>query len=158
MSVAPGPEEIYERAKEEGQRRLSMSMLEQTSTAFIAGVTAELDALVVLAATVAGLLILVLGGFAAEHAASSTAGGRSSGCGPESCSQRSPPPSSHARLYCGGCRVIARSTKAIPLSDRPDRRFAHRSQASRVRVWSEEGVALVEDPGNVSPPPRGPGS
>lgn len=39
MSVAPGPEEIYERAKEEGRRRLSMPMLEQMSTAFIAGVT-----------------------------------------------------------------------------------------------------------------------
>lgn len=39
MNVAPGPEEIFERAKEEGRRRLSMPMLEQTSTAFIAGVT-----------------------------------------------------------------------------------------------------------------------
>ena len=39
MSVAPDPEDIFQRAKDEGRRRLSMPMLEQTSTAFIAGVT-----------------------------------------------------------------------------------------------------------------------
>jgi formate/nitrite transporter FocA (FNT family) len=39
MAVAPSPAEIYDRAKEEGHRRLSMSALEMTSTAFIAGVT-----------------------------------------------------------------------------------------------------------------------
>ncbi|KGM09603.1 formate/nitrite transporter family protein [Cellulomonas carbonis] len=39
MSVAPSPEEIYERAEKEGERRLSMSLLETVSTAFIAGVT-----------------------------------------------------------------------------------------------------------------------
>jgi formate/nitrite transporter FocA (FNT family) len=39
MPVAPEPETIYERAEAEGRRRLSMPPLEQTSTAFIAGVT-----------------------------------------------------------------------------------------------------------------------
>lgn len=39
MSVAPGPVQIYERAEEEGRRRMAMPLLEQTSTAFIAGVT-----------------------------------------------------------------------------------------------------------------------
>lgn len=39
MAVAPSPDEIYERAEEEGRRRLGMSALEQLSTAFIAGVT-----------------------------------------------------------------------------------------------------------------------
>lgn len=39
MSVAPTPAEIYERAEQEGRRRLLMSSLEQVSTAFIAGVT-----------------------------------------------------------------------------------------------------------------------
>ena len=39
MSVAPSPEEIYEAAEREGERRLSMSVLDQVSTAFIAGVT-----------------------------------------------------------------------------------------------------------------------
>jgi formate/nitrite transporter FocA (FNT family) len=39
MSVAPTPEEVYERAKSEGRRRLSMSLLGQVSTGFIAGVT-----------------------------------------------------------------------------------------------------------------------
>lgn len=39
MPVAPGPNEIYERSKEEGQRRLSMPPLMQASTGFIAGVT-----------------------------------------------------------------------------------------------------------------------
>lgn len=39
MSVAPSPEDVYERAKEEGRRRLSMPLLEQVATGFIAGVT-----------------------------------------------------------------------------------------------------------------------
>lgn len=39
MAVAPDPSQIYERAEAEGRRRLSMSLLEQTTTAFIAGVT-----------------------------------------------------------------------------------------------------------------------
>lgn len=39
MAVAPSPEEIFDRAEEEGHRRLSMPPLEQISTAFIAGVT-----------------------------------------------------------------------------------------------------------------------
>jgi formate/nitrite transporter FocA (FNT family) len=38
-AVAPSPEDIYERAKQEGHRRLSMSFLDMVSTAFIAGVT-----------------------------------------------------------------------------------------------------------------------
>ena len=39
MPVAPSPEEVYDRAKHEGQRRLSMPLLEQVATGFIAGVT-----------------------------------------------------------------------------------------------------------------------
>ena len=39
MSVAPSPEAVYDRAKEEGRRRLSMPLLEQVATGFIAGVT-----------------------------------------------------------------------------------------------------------------------
>lgn len=39
MSVAPTPEAVYDRAKEEGRRRLSMPLLEQAATGFIAGVT-----------------------------------------------------------------------------------------------------------------------
>ena len=39
MPVAPSPAEIYGRAVEEGQRRLSMPPLEQVATGFIAGVT-----------------------------------------------------------------------------------------------------------------------
>ncbi|OMQ16651.1 transport [Modestobacter sp. VKM Ac-2676] len=39
MAVAPSPDEIYERAKHEGHRRLSMSPLEKVATAFVAGVT-----------------------------------------------------------------------------------------------------------------------
>ena len=39
MSAAPTPEAIYERAEEEGRRRLSMPLLEQIATGFIAGVT-----------------------------------------------------------------------------------------------------------------------
>jgi formate-nitrite transporter family protein len=39
MSAAPTPEVIYERAEEEGRRRLSMPLLEQVATGFIAGVT-----------------------------------------------------------------------------------------------------------------------
>jgi len=39
MSVAPTPERVYERAVEEGRRRLSMPLLEQIATGFIAGVT-----------------------------------------------------------------------------------------------------------------------
>ncbi len=39
MSVAPTPQEIYEAAEKEGERRLCMPPLEQLSTAFIAGVT-----------------------------------------------------------------------------------------------------------------------
>ena len=39
MAVAPSPQEIYRRAEVEGERRLSMSLLEKVSTAFIAGVT-----------------------------------------------------------------------------------------------------------------------
>lgn len=39
MAVAPSLEEIYDRAKLEGRRRLSMPVLEKVSTGFIAGVT-----------------------------------------------------------------------------------------------------------------------
>jgi formate/nitrite transporter FocA (FNT family) len=39
VAVAPSPDEIYERAEQEGHRRLFMPALEQVSTAFIAGVT-----------------------------------------------------------------------------------------------------------------------
>lgn len=39
MPNAPSPEEIYERAKSEGRRRLDMPALEQVATGFIAGVT-----------------------------------------------------------------------------------------------------------------------
>lgn len=39
MPIAPSPDEIYARAKEEGERRLSMPPLMQASTGFIAGVT-----------------------------------------------------------------------------------------------------------------------
>ena len=39
MSVAPDPDQIYERATAEGRRRLSISTLDQVSTGFIAGVT-----------------------------------------------------------------------------------------------------------------------
>ena len=39
MAVAPSPETVYDRAKEEGRRRLSMPLLEQVATGFIAGVT-----------------------------------------------------------------------------------------------------------------------
>ena len=39
MAVAPSPNEIFERATEEGRRRLNMPGLEQVATGFIAGVT-----------------------------------------------------------------------------------------------------------------------
>ena len=39
MTAAPSPEEIYERAKHEGRRRLFMPPMEQVATGFIAGVT-----------------------------------------------------------------------------------------------------------------------
>lgn len=39
MGVAPDPEDIYQRARAEGRRRMGMPLLEQTSTGFIAGVT-----------------------------------------------------------------------------------------------------------------------
>jgi formate/nitrite transporter FocA (FNT family) len=39
MSLAPSPETVYERAEEEGRRRLSMPLVEQVATGFIAGVT-----------------------------------------------------------------------------------------------------------------------
>lgn len=39
MTSAPDPRDIYERAKGEGERRLSMPLLEKASTGFIAGVT-----------------------------------------------------------------------------------------------------------------------
>ena len=39
MSTAPSPEEIYERGKQEGRRRLFMPPMEQVATGFIAGVT-----------------------------------------------------------------------------------------------------------------------
>lgn len=39
MAVAPTPEEIYERAKHEGRRRLFLSPMDQVATGFIAGVT-----------------------------------------------------------------------------------------------------------------------
>lgn len=39
MAVAPSPEEIYDRAEQEGRRRLGLSTLDQVATAFIAGVT-----------------------------------------------------------------------------------------------------------------------
>jgi formate/nitrite transporter FocA (FNT family) len=39
MGVAPSPDEIYDRAEQEGNRRLDLSVLDQVSTAFIAGVT-----------------------------------------------------------------------------------------------------------------------
>lgn len=39
LPPAPDPREIYQRAEEEGQRRLSMSFQDQAMTGFIAGVT-----------------------------------------------------------------------------------------------------------------------
>lgn len=39
MSVAPRPKEAFDRAVEEGERRLDQSMLELLSTGFIAGLT-----------------------------------------------------------------------------------------------------------------------
>ena len=39
MSVAPSLSEIYDRAKEEGEQRLSRPVLEQVATGFIAGIT-----------------------------------------------------------------------------------------------------------------------
>jgi formate/nitrite transporter FocA (FNT family) len=39
MAVAPDPDQIYDRAREEGRRRLDMSGLDIVSTGFIAGVT-----------------------------------------------------------------------------------------------------------------------
>lgn len=39
MSVAPGPKEVFDRAVEEGERRLDQSMIELLSTGFIAGLT-----------------------------------------------------------------------------------------------------------------------
>jgi formate/nitrite transporter FocA (FNT family) len=39
MSVAPDPDQIYDRALAEGRRRLSLTTLDQVSTGFIAGVT-----------------------------------------------------------------------------------------------------------------------
>ncbi|WP_226006450.1 formate/nitrite transporter family protein [Natrinema salinisoli] len=39
MSVAPDPDEIFERAVAEGERRLDQSLLELTATSFIAGFT-----------------------------------------------------------------------------------------------------------------------
>jgi formate/nitrite transporter FocA (FNT family) len=39
MAVAPTPQEIFRRAEAEGDRRLSMPLLEKVSTGFIAGVT-----------------------------------------------------------------------------------------------------------------------
>lgn len=39
MAVAPDPDSIWERAKDEGQRRLGLSLLDQLATGFIAGVT-----------------------------------------------------------------------------------------------------------------------
>jgi formate-nitrite transporter family protein len=39
VSSAPTPEAVYDRAEEEGRRRLSMPLLEQVATGFIAGVT-----------------------------------------------------------------------------------------------------------------------
>lgn len=39
MAVAPTPEEIYDAAEREGERRLGLTALDQVSTAFIAGVT-----------------------------------------------------------------------------------------------------------------------
>lgn len=39
MSAAPDPDEIFQRAKDEGARRLGMPLLELTATGFIAGVT-----------------------------------------------------------------------------------------------------------------------
>lgn len=39
MAVAPDPQDVYQRAKDEGERRLGMSLLELVATGFIAGVT-----------------------------------------------------------------------------------------------------------------------
>lgn len=81
MAVAPDPREIYHRAEDEGERRLSMSGLEKASTGFIAGVTivfgivalavtealvapafgAELGALAGAAAFGLGLVLLIVG-------------------------------------------------------------------------------------------------
>ncbi|MBW3640280.1 MAG: formate/nitrite transporter family protein [Actinobacteria bacterium] len=38
-TVAPSPEEIYDRSEQEGRRRLNLSLLDQVATGFIAGVT-----------------------------------------------------------------------------------------------------------------------
>lgn len=39
MAVAPDPDDIYERAAEEGRRRLGMTPIQEMTTGFIAGVT-----------------------------------------------------------------------------------------------------------------------
>jgi formate/nitrite transporter FocA (FNT family) len=39
MAVAPSPQEVYDRAEEEGRRRLGLSTGDQVATGFIAGVT-----------------------------------------------------------------------------------------------------------------------
>jgi len=39
VSIAPDPDEIFDRAVEEGERRLDQSLLELTATSFIAGFT-----------------------------------------------------------------------------------------------------------------------
>lgn len=54
MAVAPSPNEVFERATEEGRRRLEMPPLEQVTTSFIAGVTIVFG--IVALGTVEGLL------------------------------------------------------------------------------------------------------
>jgi formate-nitrite transporter family protein len=74
MGVAPDPSEIYQRAQDEGRRRLGLSLLEQVSTGFIAGftivfgivalgvVTAELEATIPFeTAELGGALAFALG-------------------------------------------------------------------------------------------------
>jgi formate/nitrite transporter FocA (FNT family) len=66
MPVAPNPDEIYERAEREGERRLQMSLLDMLTTAFIAGVTIIFG--IVALGVVEGLLEPELGSAVAQLA------------------------------------------------------------------------------------------
>jgi formate/nitrite transporter FocA (FNT family) len=62
----PEPDEIYERAEREGERRLQMSLLDMLTTAFIAGVTIIFG--IVALGVVEGLLEPELGSAVAQLA------------------------------------------------------------------------------------------
>lgn len=99
---------------------------------------AELDALVVLAAMVTGLVFLVLGGFAPEHAAIVNRGWEV------------------IWLWTG---VLLAAIAAAEITRSAVLRWLQGDAAAEPRRdWSDDGVTLVEDPGHESPPPRGPGS